>query len=65
MKTKMKSKKAVTKRFKITASGKVKKDNQNTSHLALSKSKNEKRHLRHARYLNSTDSKTMKKLISY
>lgn len=64
MKTKMKSKKAVTKRFHITASGKVKKDNQNTSHLALSKTKNQKRNLRHARYLNSTDSKNMKKLIS-
>lgn len=65
MKNKMKSKKAVLKRFHITASGKVKKYNQNTSHLALSKSHKQKVNLRHARYLNNTDAKTMKKLISY
>jgi len=64
MKAKMKSKRAVSKRFHITASGKVKKKNQNTSHLALSKTKNQKRNLRHARYLNSTDGRTMKKLLS-
>lgn len=63
-KTKFKTKKAVTKRFKITASGRVKKHNQNTSHLALSKTHKQKRNLRKARYLNRTDGKAMKSLIS-
>lgn len=63
-KSKFKSKKSVTKRFKVTASGKVKKYNQNTSHLALSKTHKQKVNLRHARYLNRTDGKAMKSLIS-
>ncbi len=64
-KVKYKTKRAVAKRFRITASGKVKKNNQNTSHLFLSKTKRQKRNLRKARYLNATDGKTIKKLISF
>lgn len=63
-KQKFKTKRAAAKRFKVTASGKVKKYNQNTSHLALSKTHKQKRNLRHARYLNRTDGKAMKSLIS-
>lgn len=65
MKNKMKTKKAVTKRFHITASGKIKKYNQNTSHLALSKTHKQKVNLRHARYLTGTNAKNIKKLISF
>ena len=36
-KVKMKTKRAVAKRFTVTGSGKIKRGNQNTSHLALSK----------------------------
>ncbi len=63
-KVKFKSKRAAAKRFKVTATGRVKKYNQNTSHLALSKTTNQKRNLRHARYLNNTDGATIKKLLS-
>ena len=63
-KAKFKKKRAVAKRFKITGTGKVKKYNQNTSHLALSKTHKQKVNLRHARYLNKTDGKAMKALIS-
>ena len=48
-KAKFKTKRAVAKRFKITGTGKVKKYNQNTSHLALSKTHKQKVNLRHAR----------------
>lgn len=65
MKNKMKTKKAVAKRFKITATGKLKKYNQNTSHLALSKSHKQKVNLRHARYFTGINAKNMKKLISF
>lgn len=63
-KSKFKTKRAAAKRFKVTGTGKVKKFNQNTSHLALSKTHKQKVNLRHARYLNRTDSKAMKSLIS-
>ena len=63
-KAKFKTKRAVAKRFKITGTGKVMKYNQNTSHLALSKTHKQKVNLRHARYLNKTDGKAMKALIS-
>ncbi len=65
MKNKMKTKKSVSKRFKITAGGKLKKYNQNTSHLALSKTHKQKVNLRHARYLTGTNARNMKKLISF
>ena len=63
-KAKFKTKRAGAKRFKITGTGKVKKNKQNTSHLALSKTHKQKVNLRHARYLNKTDGKAMKALIS-
>ena len=61
---KMKSKRGAVKRFKITASGKVKKWNQNTSHLSHNKTHKMSRHNRKARYLNSLESKKMTGLIS-
>lgn len=61
---KMKSKRSAVKRFKITSSGKIKKWNQNTSHLSHNKTHKLIRHNRHARYLNSQQSKKMTALIS-
>lgn len=61
---KMKTKKCVSKRFHITASGKVKKYNQNTAHLKHNKTHKQKVTLRKARYLNKTDANTMKSLIA-
>ncbi len=61
---KMKSKRAAVKRFRITADGKVKKWNQNTSHLSHNKQHKNIVHNRKARYLNSVQSKKMKALIS-
>ena len=56
---KMKSKRGAVKRFKITASGKVKKWNQNTSHLSHNKTHKMIRHNRKARYLNILEPKKM------
>lgn len=61
---KMKSKRAAVKRFHVTGSGKVKKYNQNTSHLFHNKTHKQKLHLSKARYLNTTDGNKMKSLIS-
>lgn len=61
---KMKSKSGAAKRFKFTASGKIKKWNQNTGHLAHNKTHKLKRHNRKARYLNATQTKRMTSLIS-
>ena len=61
---KMKSKRGAVKRFKITASGKVKKWNQNTSHLSHSKSHKLIRHNRKARYLTSLNTKKRSQLIN-
>lgn len=60
----MKTKKCVSKRFHVTASGKVKKFNQNTAHLKHNKTHKQKVHLRKGRYLNTTDGNNMKSLIS-
>ncbi len=60
---KMKSKRGAVKRFKITADGKMKKWNQNTSHLSHNKTHKMIRHNRKARYLNATMTKKMKTLI--
>ena len=46
---KMKSRKAVTKRVKITGTGKLKRKCANMSHLAPIRSQKQKRHLRKAR----------------
>jgi len=61
---KMKSKRGAVKRFRITADGKVKKWNQNTSHLSHNKTHKMIRHNRKARYLSSREGSKMKALIS-
>ncbi|MFA6829261.1 MAG: 50S ribosomal protein L35 [Bacilli bacterium] len=61
---KMKSKRGAVKRFKITATGKIKKWNQNTSHLSHNKQHKNIVHNRKARYLNNVQAKKMTGLIS-
>jgi large subunit ribosomal protein L35 len=50
-----KTKKAVAKRFKITATGKVMTSHSHRRHLAGSKSRKRKRHLAKAMHLDKTD----------
>ena len=58
------SKRTAVKRFKVTGTGKIKKWNQNTSHLSHSKSHKLIRHNRKARYLTSLNTKKRRQLIN-
>ncbi len=60
---KMKSKKALTKRIKVTGSGKVRRHHAYVSHLAPHKTHKQKRHLRKAALVTKSDMKRIKYLI--
>ncbi len=62
---KMKSSRGAMKRFKVTASGKVKRSRAGKSHLLSSKSKKRKRRLRHTTLVSAKETKTIRKLIPY
>jgi large subunit ribosomal protein L35 len=62
---KMKTKRAAAKRFKITASGKVKIKKANLRHILTKRSRNLKREKRKAGYLVPTDAANMKKMVPY
>ena len=60
---KMKSKKALTKRVKVSGTGKLVRRSAFTSHLAPLKTHKQKRHSRKARLIDKTDYKRIKYLI--
>ena len=60
---KMKSKKALTNRIKVTGSGKVSRHHAYVSHLAPHKTHKQKRHLRKETTVSSADMKRIKYLI--
>jgi len=63
---KLKTKKSVAKRFKITGTGKVMHYGAGGSHLLSKKSSNRKRRLKKASVLkNRGDRKTVKRLLPY
>ena len=63
---KMKTKRGAAKRFSLTATGKVKRGRAFSSHMMAAKSPKQKRTLRQSTVLaNSTEAKTIKKLIPY
>ena len=62
---KMKSHSGAKKRFKLTATGKVKRYSQNKSHILSKKSTKRKRRLRTGTYVSATQEKTVKTLIPY
>ena len=62
---KMKSHSGAKKRFRLTATGKVKRYSQNKSHSLSKKSTKRKRRLRTGTYVSSTQEKTVKGLIPY
>lgn len=61
---KMKSKRALMKRVKVTGSGKLKRDCAYRRHLAPNKTHKQKRHLRKATLVSESDMKRIKYLIS-
>ena len=62
---KMKTNKGVAKRFKITASGKIKRRKAGTRHILTSKSSSRKRGMRKAAYVGKTDAHHIKKMLPY
>ena len=60
---KMKSRKALTKRVKVTGTGKLKRKCANMSHLAPIRSQKQKRHLRKSTSVSKSDLKRVKYLI--
>ncbi len=60
---KMKTKKSLAKRVKVTETGKWKIAHAYTSHLAQNKSTKQKRHLRKAGVMDYTDQSRLKQLL--
>lgn len=60
---KMKTKKSLAKRVKITGTGKWKITHAYTSHLAQNKTTKQKRHLRKAGLMDQTDQSRLKQLL--
>ncbi len=64
-KQKMKTKRAAAKRFKVTGSGKLKRNKANKSHILTKKTTKRKRNLRKSTLVDDTNVKTMKKIMPY
>ena len=62
---KLKTKKAAAKRYKVTASGKLKRSKAYKSHILTKKTTKRKRNLRKATMTDSTNEKVMKKILPY
>jgi large subunit ribosomal protein L35 len=62
---KMKTNRGAAKRFKVTGSGKVMRRKAFASHILTKKSTKRKRSLRQADEVDSTNLKTVKKMIPY
>jgi len=60
---KMKTKRALAKRVKVTGTGKLKRHSAYTSHLAPRKTHKQKRHLRKASLISRSDYKRIKELL--
>jgi large subunit ribosomal protein L35 len=62
---KIKTNRAAAKRFRVTGSGKLKRNKGFKSHLLSSKGKKRKRHLRQATTVAAVEQKNIRKLIPY
>lgn len=62
---KMKSRRAATKRFKLTANGKIKIKKSNLRHILTKKDSNRKRGLRKADYVAKADEARIKRALVY
>ena len=65
MQQKMKTKRAATKRFKVTGTGKLMRNKAYKRHILTKKSTKRKRNLRHAGLVDATNVKTMKQILPY
>ena len=62
---KIKTKRAAAKRFKMTASGNLKRNKAYKRHILTKKTTKNKRNLRHATIMDKTNEKNMKKVLPY
>ena len=62
---KLKTKRAAAKRFKVTGTGKLKRNKANKSHILTKKTTKRKRNLRKATITDKTNEKNMKKILPY
>ena len=62
---KMKTSRAAAKRFKLTGTGKLKRNRGYKRHILTKKSTKNKRNLRHAVMTDETNVKNMKKILPY
>lgn len=62
---KMKTHRGAAKRFRVTKSGKIKRNKAYSSHILEKKSAGRKRNLRQATTVHTADEKRIKKLIPY
>ncbi len=60
---KMKTRRGAAKRFKVTGSGKIKRNKANKSHILTKKAPKRKRRLRKGTILTSVEVKRVKKMI--
>jgi len=62
---KMKTRKAIAKRFRMTASGRIKRAKANRSHLLTGRSANRMRRLRRGGFLDKSDEKMIRRVLPY
>ena len=62
---KMKTNRGAAKRFKLTASGKIKRKKAGLNHILTKKSKTLKRNMRQDGMISASDAKAIKRLIPY
>ena len=62
---KFKTKRSAAKRFSVTGTGKLKRMKANKSHILTKKTTKRKRNLRKATLADTTNEKTMKKIMPY
>ena len=62
---KMKTRKSAAKRYKLTASGKVKYKKQGLRHILTKKSTKRKRRLRHSDILSDSETRKVKRMLPY
>ena len=62
---KIKTNRAAAKRFRVTGTGKIKRNKAYKRHILSSKGKKQKRHLRKATTVAAVEAKNIRKLIPY
>ncbi len=62
---KIKTNKAAAKRFRVTGSGRIKRNKGYKQHILSSKNKKRKRHLRQSTMVSAVETKNIRKLIPY